>query len=124
VRQVIGHGSRLVLRLVGIASVFRTMVPFACSTFAAVAAVGADCELFEHKDFGGATIGVERNQSLSRLGALNDRVSSVKVGPQCLMVAFAEEGYRGTTTTFGPGNYASLPEGWDDEISSLHCNCR
>jgi hypothetical protein len=107
-----------------IGSALRTTVILAYSTFAIAPAAGAQCELFEHKDFGGQSISIDGNRSLPRLGALNDRVSSVKVGPQCLLVAFAEEDYRGTTTTFGPGSYATLPEGWDDEISSLHCNCR
>jgi Beta/Gamma crystallin len=104
--------------------VLRTIVILAGSIVATAPVAGADCEIFEHKDFGGQSIAIDGNRSLPRLGALNDRVSSVKVGPQCLMVAFAEEDYRGTTTTFGPGNYATLPEGWDDVISSLHCNCR
>jgi hypothetical protein len=108
-----------------IVGALRTTVILACSTFAIAPAAGAQREVFEDKDFGGQSISIDGNRSLPRLGALiNDRVSSVRVGPQCVMVAFAEEDYRGTTTTFGPGSYAALPEGWDDEISSLHCNCR
>jgi Beta/Gamma crystallin len=84
----------------------------------------AACDLFEHTDFGGRFITADRNQSLPRLGALNDRVSSIKVAAQCLMVAYADEDYRGLTTTFGPGDYSTLPQGWDDQISSLQCNCR
>ena len=74
-----------------------------CSFLAAAQASAAPCEVFEHKNFSGPFIAIERNQSLPRLGALNDRVSSIKVGPQCLVVAFADEEYRGITTTFGPG---------------------
>jgi hypothetical protein len=95
-----------------------------CSFLAAAQASAAPCEVFEHKNFSGPFVAIERNQSLPRLGALNDRVSSIKVGPQCLVVAFADEEYRGATTTFGPGEYPTLAEGWDDQISSLHCNCR
>jgi len=94
------------------------------SFLSAAQASAAPCELFEHANFSGPFIAVERNQSLPRLGTLNDRVSSIKVGSQCLAVAFADEEYRGGTTTFGPGEYPTLPEGWDDQISSLHCNCR
>ena len=95
-----------------------------CATVVAAPAWAAPCEVFEHKNFAGQSLPIERNQSLPRLGALNDRVSSIKVASQCLVVAYAEEDYRGTTTTFGPGDYGALPDGWDDEISSLHCNCR
>jgi hypothetical protein len=104
--------------------VIRTLSILACAIFAAAPAMGAACEVFEHKNFAGASIAIDRNQSLPRLGALNDRVSSLKVGSQCLMVAYTDEEYRGTTTTFSPGEHAALPDGWDDEISSLHCNCR
>ena len=102
----------------------RAVLTLACMTFAAAPAVAASCEVFEHKYFAGESVAIERNQSLPRLGTLNDRISSVKVASQCLMVAFADEQYRGATTTFGPGEYATLPDGWDDQISSLHCNCR
>ena len=97
---------------------------FMATILAAPPAVAAACEVFEHSSFAGQSIAIERNQSLPRLGVLNDRVSSIKVGSQCLLVAYADEDYHGTTTTFGPGDYALLPAGWDDEISSLHCNCR
>ena len=102
----------------------RAILTFVCTTIAAAPAVGAACEVFEHKNFEGESIAIERNQSLPRLGNLNDRVSSIKVGSQCLVVAYANEEYRGAMTTFSPGAHASLPNGWDDEISSLHCNCR
>ncbi|TMJ65580.1 MAG: hypothetical protein E6G91_20820 [Alphaproteobacteria bacterium] len=66
-------------------------------------------------------IAIERNQSLPRLGALNDRVSSIKVGPQCLVVAFADEEYRGATTIFGPGEYSDTGGrlGQSDLVSAL-----
>src|SRR5438105_11053882 len=89
------------------------------SFFAAAQASAAPCEVFEHTNFSGPFIAIERNQSLPRLGALNDRVSSIKVGLQCLVVAFG-----GATTTFGPGEHPTLAEGWDNQISSLRCNCR
>src|SRR5436189_557954 len=102
----------------------RTLSILLHTFFAAAQALAAPCEVFEHKNFSGPFIAVERNQSLPRLGALNDRVSSIKVGSQCLVVAFADEEYSGGTTTFGPGEYPTLSEGVDDQISSLHCNCR
>ena len=102
----------------------RAALIFLAATLSAASAMAAFCEVFEHKNFTGGSIAIERNQSLPRLGKLNDRVSSIRIGSQCLMVAYADEEYRGTTTTFSPGEHAVLPDGWDDEISSLHCNCR
>lgn len=102
----------------------KAILTLVCVTVAAAPAVGAACEIFEHRNFSGGSIAIERNQSLPRLGSLNDRVSSIRVASQCLLVAYADEDYRGITTTFGQGEHASLPAGWDDEISSLHCNCR
>ena len=90
----------------------------------AAQALAAPCEVFEHKNFSGQFIALERNQSMPRLGALNDRVSSIKIDPQCLVVAFADEEYRGSTATFGPGEHPTMPEGWDNQISSLRCNCQ
>ena len=100
----------------------------------AAQALAAPCEVFEHKNFSGQFIALERNQSMPRLvgelghaqvgAALNDRVSSIKVGSQCLVVAFADEEYRGGTATFGPGEHPTMPEGWDNQISSLRCNCQ
>jgi hypothetical protein len=104
--------------------VIRAILAFVCATFATAPALGAACEVFEHKNFAGESMAIEGNRSLPRLGTLNDRVSSIKVASQCLLVAYADEDYRGVTTTFSQGEHASLPKGWDDEISSLHCNCR
>jgi Beta/Gamma crystallin len=102
----------------------RAILTVVCTTLAAAPAAGAACEVFENQNFAGESMAIERNQSLPRLDTLNDRVSSIKVASQCLLVAYADEDYRGVTTTFSQGEHASLPKGWDDEISSLHCNCR
>jgi hypothetical protein len=87
-------------------------------------AARAACQMFEHKDFTGEALTIDPNRALGHLGALNDRVSSIKVSTQCLLVAYADAQYVGATTTFGPGEYAALPDGWDDRISSARCNCR
>ena len=102
----------------------RAILIFVCTTASAGPALAAACEVFEHTDFKGESLMAERNQSLPRLGRLNDRVSSVKVAPQCLMIAYADEDYNGAITTFSSGTHATLPDGWDDQISSLHCNCQ
>ena len=102
----------------------RTLSILLYTFLAAAQALAAPCEVFEHKNFSGQFIALERNQSMARLGALNDRASSIKVDPQCLVVAFADEEYRGGTATFGPGEHPTMPEGWDNQISSLRCNCQ
>ena len=102
----------------------RLTLLFVWWTFVVQSTAHATCQLFEHKNFAGQFMKANPNESLPRLGALNDRVSSIKVAAQCLLVAYADEEYHGVTTTFGPGDYPTLPQGWDDEISSLRCNCR
>lgn len=90
----------------------------------AVASAQAACEIYEGPAFSGPTLTIADNGSRSDLGAMNDKVSSVKIGPQCLMQAYADPEFKGAQTTFGPGNHAHLGEGWDDQISSARCNCR
>ena len=80
--------------------------------------------MYDHKNFQGEALTIEKNRALSHLGALNDRVSSIKVAPQCLLVAYADPQFGGVTTTFSAGEHASLPAGWDDQISSARCTCR
>jgi hypothetical protein len=84
----------------------------------------AACNLYEHRDFLGASLTINDNQSLAHLGSLNDRVSSIIVSPGCLLVAYADPQFAGAVTTFSAGKHALLPDGWDDEISSARCNCR
>lgn len=95
-----------------------------CAISAAPAVAHAQCQLFDHKGFLGDSMTIGANQSRPHLGTLNDRVSSIKVSASCLLVAYADADYQGATTTFSPGEHASLIEGWDDQISSAHCNCR
>ena len=80
--------------------------------------------MFEHRAFTGEFLTIDSNRALAQLGALNDRVSSIKVSSQCLLVAYADPQFTGATTTFSPGEHVALPEGWDDQISSARCNCR
>lgn len=106
-----------------------------CSSFPRVAilvafsmslATGADaaCQIFEAPAFSGPAVTIADNGALSDLGSMNDKVSSVKIGPQCLMQAYADPNFKGAQTTFGPGEHPRLAEGWDDQISSARCNCR
>lgn len=98
----------------------------AATLVAALVATRAEaaCQLYEHQGFTGQSFVLAENAVQANFGRMNDKVSSVRVSRQCLLVAFADPEFRGATTTFGPGEYTNLTEGWDDQISSARCNCR
>ena len=64
----------------------------------------AACNLYEHRDFLGASLTINDNQALAHLGSLNDRVSSIIVYPGCLLVAYADPQFAGAVTTFSVAN--------------------
>jgi Beta/Gamma crystallin len=84
----------------------------------------AGCDLYEHREFLGASLTIQDNQALAHLGDLNDRVSSIIITSGCLLIAYADPQFAGAVTTFSAGKHPLLPDGWDDEISSARCNCR
>lgn len=88
------------------------------------ASAHAACQVYEGQAFSGSAVTISDNASRADLGLMNDKVSSVKIGPQCLMQAYADPDFKGAQTTFGPGDHPRLIEGWDDQISSARCNCR
>ena len=97
----------------------------ATAVHAADQPVGGSCQLFKESNHTGPQLSVARNQSRTELEqGWDDEISSLKVAPGCLLVGFKEKGFRGANQTFGPGEYASMPEGWDNHISSVQCNCR
>jgi hypothetical protein len=84
----------------------------------------ADCWLFEEKNFGGQSMQIKDNQVASQLGELDNKTSSVKVTPQCILIGYDLPGLAGPPQTWGPGQHPDLPPGWDDVISSAKCSCR
>jgi hypothetical protein len=84
----------------------------------------ASCTVYEHRHFLGESLKVADNGAVEHLGSLNDRVSSMIVSSDCLLIAYADPQFSGATTTFSAGKHPSLPDGWDDQISSVRCNCR
>ena len=62
---------------------------------AAAPSAKAGCSVYEHRDFLGATLTIDDNQSLAHLGSLNDRVSSIVISPGCLMIAYADPQFSG-----------------------------
>jgi len=92
--------------------------------FATAVHAGEDCTVYEDKNFGGRTVGLTMNQSAPALPAnIDNRVSSVRVRPGCILVGFEDANFKGLSQTWGPGDYPVLPKGWDDVISSVQCSC-
>ena len=95
---------------------------FCCSV--SVAHAGDQCIAYENGNFDGVTLALSMNQSLPLLGAsIDNKISSVRVRPGCILVGFADANFKGQSQTWGPGDYATLPKGWDDVISSVQCSC-
>ena len=83
------------------------------------------CLVYRERNFSGENLPLGRNARLPLLaGTWDNAVSSVRVPQGCLLVAFKDKEFRGASEAFGPGDYSDMPSGWDDEFSSLQCNCR
>ena len=89
-----------------------------------VAGADNDCIVYENKNFQGVTLALKMNHSVPALSAsIDDKISSVRVRPGCILVGFADANFKGASQTWGPGDYPVLPKGWDDVISSVQCSC-
>lgn len=85
---------------------------------------GDNCIVYEHKNFNGETLALKMNQSVPALADnIDNKISSVRVRPGCILVGFADANFKGASQTWGPGGYPVLPKGWDDVISSVQCSC-
>ena len=86
---------------------------------------GDQCVAYENGNFDGLTVALSMNQSLPVLAtSIDNKISSVRVRPGCILVGFADANFKGQSQTWGPGDYPTLPKGWDDVISSVQCSCR
>ena len=95
---------------------------FCCS--ASVAHAGDQCIVYENGNFNGTVLALDMNQDVPALAAtIDNKISSVRVRPGCILVAFADANFKGQSQTWGPGDYTTLPKGWDDVISSVQCSC-
>jgi hypothetical protein len=79
---------------------------------------GARVVLYEQPNFGGRRIAVNQEflPNLASTG-FNDRASSLRVERGYWMFC-TDAGFQGTCRTFGPGDYAQLPPGLNNSISS------
>jgi beta/gamma crystallin len=85
---------------------------------------GDNCIVYENKNFNGETLALSMNQSVPALADnIDNKISSVRVRPGCILVGFADANFKGASQTWGPGDYPALPRGWDDVISSVQCSC-
>lgn len=96
----------------------------ASGAFDAMAGVDG-CIIYKDRQFQGHQLVIDGNTRMTSLaGDWDDAISSVKVAPLCLLVVFEHKDHQGPAETFGPGEWSQLPEGWDEQVSSLQCNCR
>lgn len=93
-------------------------------SFASVQAQADVCaSLYEHEKFGGDTLLVFSNQSMSNIGDLwNDRISSVQVTPGCHITLFEHINFAGSTHTLW-GNSDNIGYVFNDQASSFDCYC-
>ena len=89
-----------------------------------IAPASADCWLYEHQAFQGHQVQIKAYEVLAQLGAMDNKASSIRVERGCILIAFDQPDLKGPPRTWGTGNYARLPSGWNDVISSARCNCR
>ena len=83
----------------------------------------ADCQVFEHINYGGAHFSMPSGQNIANVGGnWNDRISSVKVTNSCKLVAYQHINYGGDKRIF-TANTSYVGNLWNDQISSLQCQC-
>lgn len=81
------------------------------------------CTLYEHINFQGAT--KRFYGDMSWIGdSWNDKVSSVNVPQGCSLTIYQHINYGGDNRVFGAGQYPSLGNLWNDQMSSGRCTCQ
>jgi hypothetical protein len=91
--------------------------------------------IYQHPNFGGAYMRLDRDQAIPNLGILetgaqgstnwNDQISSVKVGANKKIIVYEHINFGGASRTlYGlscsfSGSYPTMPSGWNDKASSL-----
>jgi hypothetical protein len=113
------------MKIVNLTLIGVTALVLASPRIWAAATHAADrCIVYENKNFDGITLKLNMNQSVPALpDSIDNKISSVRVRQGCILVGFADTNFKGQSETWGPGDYAMLPEGWNDVISSVQCSC-
>jgi hypothetical protein len=79
---------------------------------------GARALLYEHKNFDGRIVVVNNEVAANLVNiGFNDRASSLRIEGGYWMFC-SEPNFMGECLTFGPGDYATLPGGLNNKISS------
>lgn len=101
----------------------RTLFCLLCTNLFMVGVAQANCEVFEHINYGGSRLSVLPGQAIPNVGPTwNDRISSVQVSNSCRLIAFQHDNYAGDRRIFA-SNTSSVGNLWNDQISSLQCQC-
>jgi hypothetical protein len=81
-----------------------------------------NCIVYENKHFQGVTLTLKMNQSVPALGEHRQQnfVGSCSSGLHTRWICKSK---LQRSQTWGPGDYPTLPKGWDDAISSVQCSC-
>jgi Beta/Gamma crystallin len=81
------------------------------------------CVVYEHINFGGASLAVGPGQTPFVGQGWNDRVSSINCSPGCRLAAYEHAGYQGNRQVFA-GSTPFVGQYWNDRISAAEVRCR
>ncbi|MBA3544901.1 MAG: peptidase inhibitor family I36 protein [Nannocystis sp.] len=84
--------------------------------------LGTCATLYEHKDFKGSRLEVNKGAVKWIGGPWNDQVSSLKVRAGCVLNAYEHVNFGGAHKAF-QANVPWVGAGWNDKISSFVCSC-
>jgi hypothetical protein len=82
--------------------------------------------VYEDTNYGGAVLPIFVGQPIPKLSSKgwNDRISSIKVAPNCVLNAYLDSNYiPSPPIVYSSGNYSSLGSRYSDKISSLGVSC-
>ena len=92
--------------------------------FATAVHAGEDCTVYEDKNFGGRTVGLTMNQSVPALPEnIDNRVSSVRVRPGCILVGFEDTNFKGLSQTGALVTTQCCPRVGTMLSHLLQCSC-
>lgn len=85
---------------------------------------GNKCIGFEHPDFRGASLSLDRNFIFTFVGSrMNDKISSFRVAAGCEIIGFRDPDQRGVQTRYH-SDAAYVGDTENDKVSSYECRCR
>jgi len=97
--------------------------PTSAAEPAAKAGSGRGCYYYSQAGFQGQRAEITDGSSLSLGADWNDTISSLTCHPLCTLTAYDGENQTGAKKSF-TGDLRSIPEAWNDKISSMSVSCR